>query len=75
MKQHHLTLRSNRYPGGLRIIECESCSYALAVEVNRYGTIQMETAVSIDHGDLTATHAFFQAPDEVPTLEFEAGLS
>ena len=75
MKQHHLTLRSVRYPGGLRIIECESCSYALAVEVDQSGIIRMETAVSLDHGDYSVSHAFFQAVDEMPTLGFDANVS
>lgn len=70
MSQHQLFISKARYPGGLRIIECHACSYAMAAEINETGVVQYETAVSLDYGDFTATHALFQAPEAPPTLDF-----
>ncbi|MCA9999301.1 MAG: hypothetical protein KDE56_26245 [Anaerolineales bacterium] len=74
MEQHRITINTRRYPGGLRIFECVACSYALAAEVNEAGMIRLETAVFLDHGDTTTSHALFQVHTEPPTLEFSAAL-
>ena len=68
-KQHLLTVSDVKYPGGLRIVECHECRYAFAVEVDQYGIMELDTRVTINEGDYTASHSLFQAYDELPTVE------
>lgn len=60
-KHHKLTMSKTKYPGGLRIIECHQCTYALAAEVDESGAIQVETKVKINRGDPAASHSYLQA--------------
>ena len=73
-EQHNLRLSETTYAGGLRIVECESCDYKFAAEVNEHGLIQMGSKVPINYGDLHAFHTYFQAPDEPPELRLSAGI-
>lgn len=72
MKQHKVIMNKQRYPGGLRMFECAACSYALAAEVDEAGVIQLETAVFLDHGDSTTSHALFHTTPTPLTLSFSA---
>ncbi len=47
-KHHELIISPIQYPSGLRIVECESCSYAFAAEVNEVGMLEQETKVQIN---------------------------
>lgn len=67
-KHHELIISPIQYPGGLRIVECKSCSYAFAAEVNEVGMLEQETKVQINEGDLNASHSLFQVPTG-PLLE------
>jgi hypothetical protein len=67
-KHHKLKLSKTIYSGGLRIIECEECDYAFAIEVDRDNILQMHTRVKINGGDFTASHSYFQIPEIRPTL-------
>ena len=60
--QHKLKISPVNYPGGLRIIECGSCSYAFAAEINSAGVLDHETRVQINEGDLNASHSLFELP-------------
>lgn len=64
MKHHKLTMSKREYPGGLRVIECEVCSYALIAEVNQNGAIRADTKVKINLGDLQASHSYIHVPQE-----------
>ena len=68
-KQHTLKMAKAKYPGGLRIIECEECAYTFAVEVDQNGIIKVDTKIQINNGDLYASHSFFQIPQDEPLLE------
>jgi hypothetical protein len=61
-QQHQLKISPIQYPGGLRIVECETCRYAFAAEINEVGMLQQETKVQINEGDLDASHSLFQVP-------------
>ena len=67
-KQHQLHISPIQYPGGLRIVECETCRYAFAAEINDVGMLQYETQVQINEGDFNASHTLFQVPTG-PLLE------
>ena len=67
-KQHSLAMSSIKYPGGLRIVECQECSYAFAAEVDAVGVIDLASKVPINHGDLSVSHNFFQTPEIRPEL-------
>ena len=67
-KQHQLHISPIQYPGGLRIVECETCRYAFAAETSDVGMLQYETQVQINEGDLDASHTLFQVPTG-PLLE------
>lgn len=70
MNNHHaLLMAKTKFPRGLRIIECEECRYAFAVEINQQGIIDLDTKVQINEGDQQASHSFFQAPIELPTID------
>ena len=69
MNNHHeLSISPIQYPGGLRIVECVTCRYAFAAEINEVGMLQQESKVQINEGDLDASHSLFQVPDG-PLLE------
>ncbi|RMG94745.1 MAG: hypothetical protein D6706_13270 [Chloroflexi bacterium] len=74
-KHHQLKMKDVKYPGGLRIFECQQCRYAFAAEVDENDVILVETRVYINFGDPEASHSFFQAPDEMPKLTVEAEAS
>jgi len=59
---HHLKMSPVRYPGGLRIVECDTCQYAFAAEFDALGIIKLETKESINKGDIHASHSLFQTP-------------
>ncbi|MCP4422574.1 MAG: hypothetical protein GY805_38680 [Chloroflexi bacterium] len=69
-QQHHLVISPIKYPGGLRIVECETCSYAFATETDLQGIIKMETKESINQGDAYASHTLFQTPKIKLALNF-----
>lgn len=71
-KQHILKMAEIKYPGGLRIIECEECSYAFAVEFDRFDVMQMHTKVKINEGDCEVAHSFFYIPEIKPSLRISA---
>ncbi|MCB9006877.1 MAG: hypothetical protein H6656_05850 [Ardenticatenaceae bacterium] len=73
-QQHHLVLSRVKYPGGLRLVECQECQYAFAVEFDAHGVIKMETKESINKGDQTATHSLFQTPAIELEVNFGADL-
>ncbi len=58
-KHHRLVMSKKQYPGGLRFIECQDCAYALAVEVDQRGIIQMSSKIKINAGDLKAAHSYY----------------
>ena len=59
MNEHHiLTMSKKQYPGELRFIECEECSYALAAEVDEHGFIRLGSKVKINSGDVAAGHVY-----------------
>ena len=64
MKQHKLTMSHVKYPGGIRIIECTECSYALVTEVDQFGIVQMDARVKINYGDPEASHSYVHAPQD-----------
>ena len=68
-KHHELKMAKTKYPGGLRIIECETCRYAFAIEVDQDEVLQMDTRIPINEGELEASHSYFQAPDMLPSVE------
>ncbi|MBK7896535.1 MAG: hypothetical protein WAS33_03025 [Candidatus Promineifilaceae bacterium] len=59
---HTLKISPIRYPGGLRIVECDSCRYAFAVEFDAQGAVKWHTKEWINRGDSHATHHLFQTP-------------
>ena len=61
-EHHQLIISPVNYPRGLRIIECESCRYAFAAEINEAGVLQQDTKVQINEGDINASHTLFQVP-------------
>ncbi len=67
-KHHQLRISPIQYPGGLRIVECETCRYAFAAEINEAGMLQQETKEQFNEGDLDASHSLFQVPTG-PLLE------
>ena len=67
-KHHQLRISPSQYPGGLRIVECETCRYAFAAEINEAGMLQQETKEQFNEGDLDASHSLFQVPTG-PLLE------
>lgn len=67
-KHHELIISPIQYPGGLRIVECNSCQYAFAAEINEVGMLKQESKVPINEGDLDASHSLFQVPSG-PLLE------
>ena len=69
---HKMTISSRKGSNGLRIFECDSCSYAFAAEVNGHDIIQYDTKVTINYGDLKAAHALFQIPEEELTLRIHS---
>jgi len=73
-EQHTLRTTKKDYPGGLKLIECTTCNYAFAAEVNEHDIIDLGSKVTINYGDLHAAHTFFQAPEEAPTLTISAEL-
>lgn len=73
-KQHTLAMSQVKYPRGLRIIECQECRYAFAVEVDNQNVLQMHTRVKINEGDFEASHAYFQIPEIEPVLQVSADL-
>lgn len=56
---HYLKMSNVEYPGRLRIIECEACSYALAAEVDEQGNLLMDTRIKFNCGDSESPHYFF----------------
>ncbi|MEZ4594095.1 MAG: hypothetical protein R3D55_23585 [Chloroflexota bacterium] len=68
---HTLKISPIRYPGGLRIVECDSCRYAFAVELDAQGVIKWQTKESINTGDIHATHQLFQTPQIELELQAE----
>lgn len=71
-KQHILKMAEIKYPGGLRIIECETCSYAFAVEFDGDDVMQMHTKVKINEGNCEAAHSYFHIPEIKPSLRIAA---
>lgn len=71
---HQLKISSTRYPGGLRIVECDTCRYAFAAEFDAQGIIKLETRVGINPGDAHATHSMFQTPQIELNLRFGADV-
>lgn len=57
-KNHKLVMATTAYPRGLRFIECQECEYALAVEVDDHGFLQMHTRIKVNAGDPEATHTY-----------------
>lgn len=49
-------------------MECETCRYAFAAEINEAGMLQQETKEQFNEGDLDASHSLFQVPTD-PLLE------
>jgi hypothetical protein len=62
-QQHQLVVSRVKYPGGLRFVECQICSYAFVAEFDTQGTIKLETKESINQGDAYASHTLFQTPE------------
>lgn len=60
-KQHKLTMSKIHYPRRLRIIECNQCSYALAVTVDEHGFIERGSKIKINAGDSSAAHGYFHS--------------
>jgi hypothetical protein len=60
-KNHKLIMSTATYPRGLRFIECQECKYALAVEVDERGFLQMHTRIKVNAGELDATHTYSHA--------------
>lgn len=71
-KEHTLLMSKVKYPRGLRIIECQECRYAFAVEVDNQNIMQMHTRVKINEGDFEASHAYFHIPEVEPVLKISA---
>lgn len=63
MKNHQLMVAKTKYPGGLRLYECDECRYAFAAEVDQNGIIEMHSKVMINDGDYQASHSLFQTPE------------
>jgi len=61
MIKHKLHLTKTIYSDGLRIIECDDCRYAFAVEFDA-GQPQMTTRININQGDINAIHTLFLVP-------------
>lgn len=59
---HKLQISPVRYPGGLRIVECTSCRYAFAAEINAAGVLDHSTREQFNAGDLDASHSLFEVP-------------
>ncbi|NKQ34735.1 MAG: hypothetical protein HF973_03870 [Chloroflexi bacterium] len=57
-KQHRLTISPQKYPGGIRFIECQECSYAAAAVVDEHGYIQPGSKMKINSGNTQAAHAY-----------------
>jgi hypothetical protein len=74
-KTHKMTMSARKGSKGLRIFECESCSYAFAAEVNAQDVIQYGTKVTINYGDLEAAHTLFQIPDDELTLNISSSIN
>lgn len=64
IKRHSLNMSPIKYPGGLRIIECQTCSYAVVTEVDEWGIIKAETKIKINSGDHNASHSYIYTPVE-----------
>lgn len=75
MKTHTVSMSEKTYPGGLRFFECRECDYAFAAEINNAGVLAYDSKVTVNYGDLEATHSYFFIPDEVPTLSMSASYS
>lgn len=73
-KQHKMFMSPKKYPGGLRIFECETCRYAFAAEVGEHDIIRYDTKVTFNYGDLEAAHTIFQMPDEPLTLSMGSAI-
>lgn len=71
-KSHMVRMSQKTYPGGLKFFECRECNYAFAAEINKIGVLKYPTKITVNHGDLEATHSYFFIPDEVPTLTISA---
>lgn len=74
-KTHTIAMSQKTYPGGLRFFECRECDYAFAAEINSAGVLEYATKVTVNYGDMEASHAYFFVPDEVPTLSLSATYS
>ena len=61
-KHHQLKISPIRYPGGLRIVECQICRYAFAAEINEAGVLDHTTRIQFNEGELEASHALFEVP-------------
>lgn len=59
---HELKISPVNYPGGLRIVECSTCRYAFAAEINGAGVLDHETRVQFNEGDVDASHSLFEVP-------------
>ncbi|MCA9898960.1 MAG: hypothetical protein KC433_12285 [Anaerolineales bacterium] len=71
---HELKISPVRYPGGLRIVECQDCRYAFAAEFDAQGIIKLDTKESINKGDIHASHRMFQTPQIELELSMAAEL-
>jgi len=71
-KSHTIRMSQKTYPGGLRFFECGECGYAFAAEVNAAGVLEYSTRVTVNYGDLEATHSYFFIPDDPPTISMSA---
>ena len=71
---HELKISPVRYPGGLRIVECDACRYAFAAEFDAQGIIKLDTKESINQGDIHASHRLFQTPQIELELDMAAEL-
>lgn len=70
---HQVVMSPVKYPGGLRIFECNQCRYAFAAKIDDAGVIMFDTRVRVNNGDLEATHSLFMTP--VIELEMETNAS
>lgn len=61
-KHHQLKISPTHYPGGLRIVECETCRYAFAAEINEAGVLDHITRIQFNEGELEVSHALFEVP-------------
>ena len=72
---HELKISPVRYPGGLRIVECDACRYAFAAEINEAYVLDIDTRIQINEGDLDASHTLFEVPGgPLVEISLEASL-